>query len=369
MDLSDSSNFVSEKEISEFREIVQTQLNFVNSQISGLSSNESSQQKILPFILGILSFASILALNWKILLDYWIPSTLILVLVMIVINFVDYSRMVKKAKIPMSFKNIKEFKIAFLLTLKAILMNFNPNEISFFIVLSFGWLLMIYNYLENNISYDLFLFSVYTLVLIFSLVVITFKESLYQLFTGLLSNFGTTLAEGIGQEGFIDAVKHLKLKNLGERVNKFHLIYPLFLIFLNAAIVLLLVSIFLNYQKLTTWDYFKNVIPVVCFQFFLLVSLVIFLSFKLAEKTYEDQKVMLIRTLTFLEKSNHNIDKKQLENGKKFYKLSKLFLGHKIVFSVFFTKWIIEVNGELNSEENYDWLLDFLRLPPEPKSE
>ena len=42
MDLSDSSNFVSEKEISEFREIVQNQLNFVNSQISGLSSNESS---------------------------------------------------------------------------------------------------------------------------------------------------------------------------------------------------------------------------------------------------------------------------------------------------------------------------------------
>lgn len=369
MVLSDSSNFVNEREIYEFRDIVQTQLNFVNAQISELSSNESSQKKFLPLILSIVSFASILALNWELLLAYWIPSIFILILVMIVINTIDYLRMVKKARIPMSFKNIKEFKIAFLLTLKSILMNFNLNEISFFIILLFGWLIMIYNYLENHIGVDLVLFVVYTLVLIFDLVVITLKESLYQLFASLLSNFGTSISDGISQDGFFSAIYNLQLKKLGEKTNKSLVFFPIFLILLNAAIALLLYLIFFNFPNLMTWDYLKNVIPVAIFQFLILVSLITFLSFKLAEETYENQKVMLIRILTFLEKSKQNIDKQQLDDGKIFYKRSKIFLGKRVVFFLVFTKWTIEINGELNNEENYNWLIDFLNLPPEPKSE
>ena len=368
MVLPDSSYLVDNKEISEFRNIVQIQLNSVNTQISDLSSKEYGPPGFTSLILAILSLASILLINWTLILNYWISSLLVTILILIIINTVDYTRMAKSATLPKAFQNIKEFKIAYLLTLKTILKNSKPNEIAFFFVLLTGWIIMIYNYFEYNVNIDVFLFSIYTAVLFFYLIEITFDYLMYDLFVWILTEIGNPIYEGIVREGY-PSIMHINFFRPWKNANKFQLIYTFVYLAINVLIILLLFSIWLNYPKELTWDYAKNVIHVAIFQFFILITLMIFISFKFAKNTYEKQKGMLNRILTSLEHSKQAIDRQLFANGKKYYKISKLCYGQKVNFAVFFTKWMIVVNGELNIKENYDWLYQFLKIPEEPISD
>jgi hypothetical protein len=370
MALPESSYVADENEISEFRSMVQKQLDFINTQISDLSSEAYGPQGFIPLILAIVSFASIIYINWKILLDYWIPSLLVLILILIVINTIDAMRMMKSAMTPKHFQDIREFKIAFLLTLKKTLKNFKPNETAFFFVLLTGWLIVIYNHFEYNVEIDAIFFTIYTVLLLFYLIMIPFSNLLYELFVRILTELGHPFYEDIDREGFLPSIKHINFSKLGTVTlkNKSHFFYVIVYIGNNVLIVLLLIFIFLNFPKDLTWDLVKNVIHVAVFQFFTLITLMIFISFKLAKETYESQKVMCVRILTSLEHSKQTINRQILANGRIFYKISKLCYGQKVNFAVVFTKWMIEVNGELNVKENYDWLYQFLKIPEEPIS-
>jgi hypothetical protein len=364
MPLSDSSYTVGETELNEFRENVKLQNDILNNDINRLKPTASFQD-IGSLIALIAYFFGILQINKDIFLNYWIPSTLIFLIVIIGRNIFDYYRVKTKPK-PNLYQNSKQLTIAYFLSLKLLILNTKYNDIAFSIMWVIGLAVLTYNFFIMHLTINTYIFVAYSLILILSIILLYHNYIQYDFFLWINTKVITPAATFKMLDNK-DIQKKMNMLNMEElrHFNKNHIFFILGMTVQNFLIFTVILIIFFTFFQNITERIFLDILILSLFQILTYVILSSFLSYKKISEIHDHQKIILNKITTLFDKPIHNIDRQQFNNAKNYLKLSKLFLGHKQNFAIFFTWVEVIPNGELNIEENYDLLYQELKIPPE----
>jgi len=367
MVLSESSYIVRESDLKEFHEDVERQNKFLDNEISRFKPTLSFQD-LGSTITTIALFIAIFGLNKDIFLKYWIQSTLIFLIFTKSTNYFQYFKMTKVNPPEVSsFQSPRQLNIAYFLTVKALIINLKYNDIAFCIMWAAGFLILVYNFFWMQLDVSFYLVGLFGLIFLLSAFLMYNNEELYNFLLWVNTKI---INPSISLEYSID-------KDIQKITNNFnwlellsfkksHAYFMLGLIVRDFLIIVTILMIFVTFLHSITLDILKNIFLLSVFQILTYVTLSSFLSFKKIEELLEKQKNMLILATTFLDQLKPSIDRQQLNKAKNYLKLSKLFLGYKQNFAVFFTWVEIKPNGELNIEENYDLLYQELGIQTVP---
>jgi hypothetical protein len=363
MALSESSYIVGENDLKEFRENVERQNSFLSNEITRFKPTQSIQD-FGSLIATILLFLAILSINKEIFLNYWIQATLIFLIFARSMSFIGYFK-IKKPNLSL-FHDSKQLKIAYFLSLKANIINLKFNDSAFCIMWAAGFIILIYNFFENQLVIGFLLIALFGLIFLFSVILMFYSEVLYDFYLWINTKVTSPVAslELITDKNFQKAMNNFNWTELRHIKGK-HALFMVGLIIRDLLIISTIIIIFSTFLQSMTWIIFRNIFLLSIFQILTFVTLVSFLSFKKIEEILENQKIMVIRAVTFLDKSKQSINRQQINSAKNYLKLSKLFLGQKRNFAIFFTWVEVIANGELNIEENYDLLYHELGIPQE----
>jgi hypothetical protein len=364
MVLSESSYIVGENDLNEFRENIERQNNFLDNEISRFKPTPSFQD-LGSIITTIALFITILGINKDIFLKYWIQSTLIFLIFTQSTNSFQFFKMTK-VKIPdaVSFQSPRQLNIAYFLSLKAYIMNTKYNDIAFCIMWAAGFFILIYNLLNMQLEVSVYLVGLFFLIFLLSAFLMYNNEELYDFLLWVNTKI-------VNPSITLEYAKDKDIRKVTNNFNwseilsfeKSQAFFMLAFTVRNLLILVTILMIFFTFLHGFRLEFFKDIFLLSIFQILMYVTLASFLSFKKIEELLEKQKNMLIRSTTFLDKLKPRIDRQQLNDAKNYLNLSKLFLGYRQNFAIFFT-WIeIKANGELNIEENYDLLYRELGIP------
>lgn len=363
MTFSNIGYIIGEKEIKEFRDDVERQTAFINNEINRFKPGKSIED-FGSLITTISGFLAIMWINKDIFLNYWIHSIFLFLIFVEGMNSLEYLKASKKD--PKSFHDSKQLTIAYLLSSKSYVINSKYNDIAFAIIWAIGLAILICNSFEKRMETNILLIALFTLVFLLTLILMFNHEVLYDFFVWVHTKIITPAT----------TIQYVQDKDVEKFMNNFHwenvleikrnqFLFILGILIRNLLIMITILIIIFSFFLGISWDIFKDVFCLSIFQILTYVTLSSFLSFKKIEDILENQKNLLIRISTSLDKTKPGIDIQQLNSAKDFLKLSKLFVGYKQNFALLFTWVEVRANGELNIEENYNLLYRELGIPPD----
>lgn len=363
MALPESSYIVSHDEVKEFQADVERQTIFLNNEIDRLKPYKSLQD-VGSLIALISVFIAIFELNKDILLNYWISSILLFIIIRKSTDYFEFFKLTKPKIADITFQSSRQLAISELLMVRAAIMDLKYNDIAFCIMWVIGLIIATINYFNSQI--DLNFVILFCLITLLSAFLIYNNEEMYNFILWLITKV-------ITPSSILDLAKSKDINKIATNFNfsEFHNIKKnqiIFMIIFFVREILILVAIcliFLTYLNNINFNVLKYIFILGIFQIFTYVVLSSFLSFKKIEEVLERQKSMVNRAATFLERQKQSITHQEINSAKNYLKLSRLFLGYKQNFAIFFTWVKIQPNGELNTEENYDLLYQELDIPLE----